>query len=156
MKILMVCLGNICRSPMAQGVMEKCIEENQLNWSVDSAGTNGYHNGEHPDQRATLEAKKQNIDISKQISRPVKPSDLDEFDLIFAMDSNNYSYLKSMCKYAHQVSKIHLLMEFAFPGRNTAVPDPYYDNSFHNAFQLIHKGCEAVIDKFQREISKSR
>ena len=146
MKILMVCLGNICRSPMAQGVMEKCIQEYQLNWSVDSAGTNGYHNGEHPDSRAIREAKKNAIDISRQISRQVNHSDLNEFDLILAMDSNNYSYLKSMCKDPHQLSKIHLLMEFAYPGKNKSIPDPYYDNSFDKSLNLIKEACLSLIN----------
>jgi protein-tyrosine phosphatase len=134
---------------MAQGVMEKCIESHQLDWYVDSAGTNGYHNGEHPDPRAIREAKKHQIDISKQISRQIKHADLDLFDIILAMDSNNLSYLKSMCKNSEQSSKIRLLMDFAFPGKNKAVPDPYYDNSFDHAIQLISVACNSMIDVYK-------
>lgn len=150
MKILMVCLGNICRSPIAQGVMEKCIETHRLDWFVDSAGTNGYHNGEHPDPRAIQEAKRHDIDISNQISRQIKHADLDSFDLILAMDSNNLNYLKSMCKNSQQSSKICLLMDFAFPGQNIAVPDPYYDHSFDQAYQLIKTACNSMVEEFKQ------
>lgn len=145
----MVCLGNICRSPLAQGVMEEYIKENHLNWSVESAGTNGYHNGENPDPRAIKEAWKHGIDISKQISRQVQQRDLDEFDLILVMDSSNYNQLKSMCKNAQQLSKIYFLMDWAYPLKNKAVPDPYYDNSFSTVLNLIRKGCQALIFHFK-------
>jgi protein-tyrosine phosphatase len=150
MKVLMVCLGNICRSPMAQGVLEKYIVQHQLNWLVDSAGTNGYHDGEHPDSRAIQAAKKMNIDISQQISRQIQTSDLDQFDLILAMDTNNLNYLKSMCRNAHQLSKIQLLMEFASGSNKLTVPDPYYDNSFDHALGLIHDACTGLIRHYEK------
>lgn len=145
MKILMVCLGNICRSPMAQGIMEKCIVDHQLDWSVDSAGTNGFHNGEHPDPRAIKESRIHNIDISKQVSRQIQFQDFENFDLILAMDLNNYNDLKSLCSNSKQISKIYLLMDFVFPGQNQIVPDPYYDNRFDLVFKLIYKACDSLI-----------
>ncbi len=148
MKILMVCLGNICRSPIAQGVLEKYIAEFNLDWHVDSAGTNGYHNGEPPDPRAIRVASKYNINISNQISRRVTLSDLDHFDLILALDVTNYQYLKSLCRNSMQVSKIDYLMNFAYPNTNRAVPDPYYDNSFENCYKLIDNACNKLIQHY--------
>ncbi len=143
----MVCLGNICRSPMAQGMMEHLIAERGLDWKVDSAGTNGYHNGEAPDPMAIAEAKANRMDISKQISRKITLQDLDRFDLILAMDEDNYSYLKSMARNSVQLSKIHLLMSFASPAPVLSVPDPYYDGRFAHALQLIREACEGLLKK---------
>ncbi|MBK8451482.1 MAG: low molecular weight phosphotyrosine protein phosphatase [Saprospiraceae bacterium] len=150
MKILMICAGNICRSPMAQGVMEALIAKNGLNWTVDSAGTNGYHDGECPDPRAIREIRTIDIEISHQISRKIKQQDLDQYELLFAMDLNNLKNLHAMSPQGLHRSKIHLLMDFAYPGKNISVPDPYYDNRFKDALRLIQIGCQAIIANFNK------
>lgn len=150
MKILMVCLGNICRSPMAQGVMERTIAEHALDWTVDSAGTNGYHDGEGPDPRAVREARRHGIDISRQRSRKIRQSDLEAFDLILAMDRQNLLNLHAMCHHPSLKSRIHLLMDYAYPDQQVQVPDPYYDDRFAEALQLIQEGCQGVIRAHHR------
>jgi protein-tyrosine phosphatase len=146
----MVCLGNICRSPIAQGVLEKYIVENHLDWQVDSAGTNGYHNGEAPDPRAIQIARRHHIDISKQVSRRVNLEDIGHFDLILALDTNNYKYLQNLCSDSDQHSKIDFLLNYAFPNSNRAVPDPYYDNSFENSYKLIDQACRRLIMHYMK------
>jgi protein-tyrosine phosphatase len=147
MKILMVCLGNICRSPLAHGVMEQLIHEYKLDWTVDSCGTNGYHDGESPDPRAIRVALNHGIDISHQISRRVTIDDFIQYDIILIMDQMNYATLTKMAP-PYQKEKIQFLTEFAFPGKNLPVPDPYYDNKFEEAFDLIEKSCLAFVQKF--------
>lgn len=144
MKILMVCLGNICRSPMAQGIMESKLQELGLyDWQVDSAGTSGWHDGEPPDLRAIQESKKNGVDISKQISRKISNYDLESYDLIFAMDQSNYASILDLCENELQKSKVKLLLNYKYPDKNMAVPDPYYDGSFSKVFNLLD---EAMID----------
>ena len=145
MKILMVCLGNICRSPMAQGILETKIRNKNLNWEVDSAGTSGWHDGEGPDKRAILSGKKKGVDISKQVSRKITPHDLDYFDHILAMDSSNFQDIISMCANETQKSKVNLIMNFKHPGKNMAVPDPYYDGKFDDVFELLNDAMDDVI-----------
>lgn len=148
MKILMVCLGNICRSPMAHGFMEGLIEKHRLDWTVDSAGTNGYHDGEHPDPRAIQEMKTYGLDISKQVSRKIHRGDLDTFDLILTMDSENLSYVKKLSNDLNVSYKIHLLLEFAGNKETREVPDPYYDNRFREAGILIQEACNQIVNKY--------
>lgn len=149
MRILMVCLGNICRSPMAQGVMEHLVACEQLQWTVDSAGTNGYHDGEAPDPRAIRATQFRGIHIESQVSRKISSSDLDDFDIILAMDRSNLSYLLSMCKSEQQTKKIRLLMEFAHFGLSDQVPDPYYDNRFDLALDLIESACKGFVNEYR-------
>lgn len=146
----MVCLGNICRSPMAQGVLESLLEKYKLHWQIDSAGTNGFHNGEAPDPRAIKAIGKRGIDISRQISRKIRYEDLDEFDLLLAMDETNLHYLNSMCKNDHQKNKLKLLLAFNDDPKFKNIPDPYYDNSFDHALDLIEKACESLVANIQK------
>ncbi len=145
MKILMVCLGNICRSPMAQGILEKKILEKTLNWYVDSAGTSGWHDGEGPDFRAIKSARHKDVDISQQISRKILKADLEQFDVILAMDSSNYQEILKLCKNIEQEEKVHLLLNYYQPGRNAAVPDPYYDGKFDEVFALLDLALDHFI-----------
>ncbi|MFZ1558795.1 MAG: low molecular weight protein-tyrosine-phosphatase, partial [Saprospiraceae bacterium] len=145
MKILMVCLGNICRSPMAQGILEAKIRGKNLNWEIDSAGTSGWHDGEGPDKRAILAGKKKGVDISKQVSRKIMLSDLDYYDFIFAMDSTNYQDIIKICSTETQKSKVKLIMNLKYPGMNMAVPDPYYDGKFDDVFELLNDAMDDVI-----------
>ncbi|MBK7360132.1 MAG: low molecular weight phosphotyrosine protein phosphatase [Saprospiraceae bacterium] len=148
MKILMVCLGNICRSPMAHGFMQGLIEAHQLDWTVDSAGTNGYHDGEHPDPRAIQEMKTHGLDISKQVSRKIQKHDLETFDLILTMDHENLSYVKKLSKDLNVSNKIHLLLDFSGNKETEEVPDPYYDNRFKEAGKLIQDACKQIVTKY--------
>lgn len=150
MKILMVCLGNICRSPLAEGIMKEKVQSAGLDWEVDSAGTGSWHVGDLPDPRSIEVAKKYGIDITSQRARKFKPADLDEYDLIFAMDSSNYQNIVRHSVSKEQEEKVHLIMNMAQPGINQSVPDPYWDdNGFENVFQMLEEACEKVIEKYK-------
>lgn len=148
MKILMVCLGNICRSPLAEGILTHKIKTLNLTWEVDSAGTSGWHNGEPPDERSIAKAKEYGIDISHQVSRQINRSDLEYFDLILVMDSSNYQNVKSICDNERQYHKIKLILNYVYPDENRAVPDPYYDNSFEQTYQLLDEAIDQIIKDY--------
>ncbi|MEL7020777.1 MAG: low molecular weight protein-tyrosine-phosphatase [Bacteroidota bacterium] len=148
MKILMVCLGNICRSPLAEGIMKAQIRTRQLAWIVDSAGTSGWHEGELPDPRSIEEAQQHGIDITDQRSRKILPTDLDEFDLILAMDASNYNDLRRLATTDTQRSKIKMIMNMVAPGQNQNVPDPYYDNGFPKVYNMLESACLAIVDQY--------
>jgi protein-tyrosine phosphatase len=136
----MVCLGNICRSPLAEGIMQHLASEAGLNWQVDSAGTGGWHVGEGPDRRSTRAARNHGIDISKQVCRQFKTSDFDQFDHIFVMDKNNLTDVISIARNDQDIQKVKLLLG------DKVVPDPYYDDSqFEPVFELIEGGCKDII-----------
>jgi protein-tyrosine phosphatase len=140
MKLLMVCLGNICRSPLAHGIMEHLAKEQGLDWEIESAGTGNWHVGEGPDKRSTRTAKAHGIDISKQICHLFRISDFDEYDHIFVMDKSNLSDILAMARNDEDAKKVRLLLG------DKIVPDPYYDDTqFEPVFQMIEKGCKAII-----------
>src|ERR1043166_3029585 len=124
-KILMVCLGNICRSPVAEGIMLKLIEERKLNIIVDSAGTAGYHVDEAPDTRTVRNAKKNGVDLSKLRARKFETQDFDRFDKIYVMDAGNFQSLKSMSSHVTHLQKVDFLLNEIFPGQDAHVPNPY-------------------------------
>ena len=145
-KVLMVCLGNICRSPLAEGILKSKVNTHEI--FVDSAGTGGYHIGNPPDSRSVEVAKKYGIDISSQTCRKIKPSDLEEFDMIYAMDHSNYNNILSLSKSQEQTKKVKLLLnEINLPEKE--VPDPYYDSvdGFEKVYHLIDQACEAIAQK---------
>ena len=146
MKVLMVCLGNICRSPMAQGILEKKLSEKKLDWYVDSAGTSGWHDCEAPDFRAIEIARQRGVDISQQKSRKIGRKDIEHFDVILAMDSSNYQEILKLCGNEEQKIKVHLLLNFHHPGRNAAVPDPYYDGKFDTVYDLLDVALDHFIN----------
>lgn len=148
MKILMVCLGNICRSPVAEGVLrQRLLESGISNVHVDSAGTSGWHNGEHPDKRSILNAKQNGVDISEQISRKFIKSDFETFDIIYVMDQSNYVDVTAMTSDQNQLRKVRLLLNEIHPESNAAVPDPYYggENGFQQVFELIDQACRNIV-----------
>ncbi len=149
MNILFVCLGNICRSPLAEGIMRDKVKTYGLNIDVDSAGTAGWHSGETPDNRGIKIAKSHNIDISRLKARQFSVSDFDEFDFIFAMDESNYSDLQSLARNDTDLEKIKLFTEFAGLEGIYEVPDPYYDGRFAEVFDLIDNACDNVIKKIK-------
>ncbi|MET3731586.1 low molecular weight protein-tyrosine-phosphatase [Moheibacter stercoris] len=138
MKILMVCLGNICRSPLAEGIMRHRTDGN---WIVDSAGTGNWHVGNRPDKRSIAIAQKYGIDISTQRARQFSSKDFDQFDLIFAMDSSNYTDILELAKTDEHRSKVKLML-----GEGN-VPDPYYggDDGFEHVFQLLDEAIQDFI-----------
>ncbi|MCU0346272.1 MAG: low molecular weight phosphotyrosine protein phosphatase [Saprospiraceae bacterium] len=146
MKILMVCLGNICRSPLAEGILQHKIEQHGLDWQVDSAGTGAWHTGQQPDSRSIATARKYSIDISRQRARQLKPHDLDRFDLVLAMDSQNYRDILHLATTKEQQEKVKLIMNYVTPGRNQAVPDPYWDdNGFEQVYSMLEQACDQLI-----------
>lgn len=149
MKILMVCLGNICRSPMAEGVLRHLAEKAGKNYSIDSAGTSNYHIGEHPDARATQKMKKYGIDISQLKGRQFSHKDFSEFDLILAMDENNFSNILQLAKTETEKQKVKMILDYAYPGHHMSVPDPYYggDNGFENVYKLLDNACKKIIEQ---------
>jgi protein-tyrosine phosphatase len=145
MKVLMVCLGNICRSPLAEGILRAKAEMNKLAWQVDSAGTSSWHIGETPDKRSIQVAAKYNIDISSLQARQFQQKDLDDFDLILAMDSSNYNDIRRLCANDTQRSKVKLILNYVYPNENRAVPDPYYDGGFEHVYSLLDEACEKIV-----------
>ena len=149
MKILMVCLGNICRSPMAEGILKHKIHALGLNWQVDSAGTGSWHVGEAPDPRSISTSSENGIDISDQRARQFKQRDFDAFDLILAMDSSNYNNIVQLAREDSDRQKVNLLLNYSHPGQNRAVPDPYFEGGFQAVFEMI----EAAVDGLIRDIA---
>lgn len=148
----MVCLGNICRSPLAHGIMEYMIQSNNLDWKVDSAGTSGWHNGELPDRRSIDVAKLHGIDITNQNSRKFIQADFDDFDLIMAMDSSNYTDILKLARNEQDVQKVKLILNYVFPGENRAVPDPYYEGGFVGVYDVLKLACEKIIQEHHQLI----
>ncbi len=144
-KILMVCMGNICRSPMAQGIMEEKVKQYGLNATIDSAGTINYHAGEAPDHRAQTVMIAHGIDISQQRARQITLKDLEDFDFIFVMDTSNFREVMRLAT-PEQKSKIKLVTEYAWPGQHVEVPDPYYGGreGFENTFKILDSACDAI------------
>lgn len=149
MKILMVCLGNICRSPLAEGILQHKANALQLNWQVDSAGTAGYHVGEAPHHLSQKVAKQNGIDISKQQCRQFVKEDLLHYDFIYVMDNSNYNDVKRMSQELWNEHKVDLLLNELFPGENKNVPDPWYGNEdgYHTVFDMIDRACEKIVKR---------
>ena len=147
MRILMVCLGNICRSPLAEGIIKS--KTKHLKIIIDSAGTAGYHVGKKPDVRSIYIANKNNINIKGQKARQFNRSDFDNFDIIYAMDKNNYSHLIALAKNEDERLKIRLILNEITPGKYNSVPDPYYDNEngFQNVYNMLEKACEKITNQ---------
>ncbi len=142
MKILMVCLGNICRSPMAEGIMQHLVEQNGLDWQIDSAGTGNWHVGEGPDRRSVLTARNHGIDISNQVCRQFRRHDFNAFDLILVMDKYNRSDVLTMAPDEQAAAKVKLLLV------DKEVPDPYFDETqFEAIFEMIEQGCKDIIQQ---------
>ncbi len=140
----MVCLGNICRSPLAEGSMRHLVKEKNLGWQVDSAGTGGYHIGSKPDPRSIKVAKRYGIDISQQAARKFSAEDFNLFDHIIVMDQQNYKDVVALAENPEQEKKVRLLIV------NDIVPDPYYDdNLFEPVFELITGNCAKLLTDLQ-------
>lgn len=156
-KILFVCLGNICRSPLAEGVVRYKLAQLDppLEIDVDSAGTGSWHVGSRPDERALEAAARRGVDLGAQRARQVEHRDFHEFDRILAMDESNLNVLRSLCPAEHR-HKLSLFLEFA-PGSGRDVPDPYYGGSegFDRVLNLIEAGAEGLIRQVWRDLESS-
>jgi len=145
-KILMVCLGNICRSPLAEGILASKLPENFI---VDSAGTGSWHVGHSPDKRSIAVAQKNGLCIDGQKGRQFKTADFDEFDYIYVMDSSNYRDVIQLAKTPEHKNKVHLILNELFPDENVDVPDPYYGaaNGFDSVYQMLDEAAEIIATK---------
>jgi protein-tyrosine phosphatase len=151
MKLLMVCLGNICRSPLAEGIMQDKIVTEGLDWTVDSAGTGAWHVGEQADPRSRATARRHGLNIDHQRARKFVASDFERFDLIFAMDQSNYQNIRKLSNDSAQLKKVHLILDFAH-GQLADVPDPYWDdNGFEQVYELLEGACGAVLSKLHAD-----
>ncbi len=149
-KILFVCLGNICRSPLAEGIMLHYIQDRKLPIEVDSAAISDYHIGEHPDPRTIKNALKHGIDLRPLIARQFQISDFSTFDKIFVMDHSHYQHLKTMASNKDNMRKVDYLMNVIYPHQNIEIPDPYYgtEADFEKVFQMIHSACLKIVQNY--------
>jgi protein-tyrosine phosphatase len=148
-KVLMVCLGNICRSPVAEGVLQHYANKAGLNWIVESAGTNGLHNGEAPHHISQKIAKQNGIDISQQISRQFVKADIKRYDKIYVMANDVMQDVKRIAKDDFDETKIDYFLNELNPGQNEDMPDPWYggESGFVLVHNLIDKTCKAIVEK---------
>ena len=143
----MVCLGNICRSPLAEGILK--AKTNHLDVVVDSAGTAAYHIGEQPDIRSIEIANKYGIDLTSQRARQFSVNDFDEFDKIYAMDSSNYANIISLARDEKDRDKVDVILNESNPKSFQSVPDPYYggDNGFQDVYDMLDKACDKIVEQ---------
>ena len=147
MKILMVCLGNICRSPMAEGILQNKANKLNLQWQIDSAGTANYHIGEPPHHLSQKVCRLNKINISQHKGRQFAKEDMLFYDKIYVMDNNNYSDVKHICGNLFDENKVDLLLNELYSGENKNIPDPWYGNEdgYHKVFEMIGKACEEIV-----------
>jgi len=147
----MVCLGNICRSPLAEGILQHKAWQAGLQWSVESAGTGNWHIGEPPHHSSTKVAKLNGVDISKQRARQFVKEDFLNYDFIYVMDSSNFNDVKRMSGKLFDETKIDLLLNTLHPGENRSVPDPWFgeEDGYHEVFTMLDKACEQIIQKHE-------
>lgn len=151
--ILFVCLGNICRSPLAEGVFRDMAQKNGLSVEVDSAGTADYHVGHSPDERSVDVCAKHGIDIGALRGRQFTAADFDAFDYIYVMDKSNYSNVLLLARSEADKNKVDLLLNLSNPGRNMEVPDPYYGgpSGFDKVYDMVYDACQELIEKLNNE-----
>ncbi len=154
MKILMVCLGNICRSPLAEGILRSKIETKGLDWEVDSAGTGAWHIGNSPDRRSQMVANEYGIDIQNQRARQFTKNDFDDFEKQVLLPHKMSNYGPSLAKNQEQRQKVVRILKIA-NGSNKDVPDPYYnDDGFELVYHLLNEACENLIEQLNHSSSK--
>lgn len=148
----MVCLGNICRSPLAEGAMRQKAEQRGIAIAVDSCGTSNYHLGETPDPRSIENALQNGVDISNLRARQFVPEDFDNFDRIFVMDHSNYTDVVAQAKSEVQIKKVEMILNKIEPGKNQPVPDPYFGgpDGFQHVFELLDKACDKILDDIEK------
>lgn len=146
----MVCLGNICRSPLAEGILKHKAAEAGLDWTVESAGTNGYHTGEAPHPLSQKVARLNGIDICDQKARRFVPGDFDRYDKIYALAEDVVEDMRRIAKHKFDAAKTDLLMNELYPGKNRDVPDPWYgpEPGYHEVYSMIDNVCDKIIEKY--------
>ena len=146
----MVCLGNICRSPLAEGILQSKVHPDKT--QVDSAGTAAYHVGNLPDERSIAVAKKYGIDLTNQRARKFSINDFDVFDIIYAMDKSNYQNILSLSRNADDAQKVKLILNEIDSESNNEVPDPYYggNDGFENVYKMLDEACEIIATKIEK------
>lgn len=147
----MVCLGNICRSPMADGLLRKKVSEQGLDVMVDSAGTGDWHVGQAPDDRMCETAKKFGVPIDELRGRQFKVSDFDDFDKIYVMDQSNYKNVLSLARNQNDSDKVELILNVSNPGKDLEVPDPYFggDEGFVNVFKMLDEATDIIVNEIK-------
>lgn len=147
-RVLMVCLGNICRSPLAEGILKQKVNSQKV--FIDSAGTAGYHVGSLPDKRSIAIANSYNLDITSQRCRQFHVSDFDEFDIIYVMDNSNRRDVLSLARDENDIRKVNMILNEIFPGENVDVPDPYHagEHGFKEVYRLLDEACSVIAKKF--------
>ena len=145
-KILMVCLGNICRSPLAEGILKSKLDSNFI---VESAGTAAYHVGNKPDPRSIAVARQNGLNITNQRARKFNKQDFENFDIIYAMDNSNYQNIIALAENDQQKAKVKLILNESFPEKNLDVPDPYYggEKGFENVYNMLDNACEIIAKR---------
>lgn len=146
MRILVVCLGNICRSPIAEGLFQREIDRKELPWEIDSAGTGSWHIGEAPDHRSIDICRKHDLDISHQRARQLRIEDFNQFDILIAMDDSNYRDLVNKSPDGTK-GKIRRMMEFVDKSQHSEVPDPYYDGRFREVYEMLEHAVDRCIEQ---------
>lgn len=147
----MVCLGNICRSPMADGLLRKKVSDHNLAIEVDSAGTGDWHVGQAPDERMRATAKSNGLSIDELRGRQFTKDDYDRFDRIYVMDQSNYENVLRLARNDEDITKVDLFLNLTHPGENMEVPDPYFggDEGFQHVFNLIDEATDQLIKEFK-------
>ena len=147
MKILFVCLGNICRSPLAEGILKKKFAENNIDGTIHSAGFEPYHEGQHPDPRSVSTAGKHDIDISAKVARLFTAEDFDYYDKILVMDSLNHADVMRMIRNEDDRRKIDYLLNLVNEGSNDEVPEPYYGgpSAFDKVYDMMDRACDRIV-----------
>jgi len=148
----MVCLGNICRSPLAEGILQDKAIKAGLDWIIDSAGTNGYHTGEAPHPLSIKVAKENGIDISMQRSRLFTGDDFEQYDVIYAMATDVLEDMKRISKNKFDTKKVSLFLKEQYPGEDREVPDPWSgpESGYHETFEIINNNCDIIIKKYTK------
>lgn len=150
MKILMVCLGNICRSPLAEGILQQKAAAAGLDWQVDSAGTNGFHVGEAPHPLSQKVARLNGVDISKQRARRFTAADFQRYDLIYAMAGDVLDDMRRIAGRGFDSTRVQLLLNELHPGQDQDVPDPYYgaEPGYHEVYKMIDEAADKIVAKY--------
>ncbi len=148
MKVLMVCLGNICRSPLAEGILRQLTREAGLAWHVDSAGTGSWHIGQQPDPRSVDIARRHGLDITDQRGRQFNRKDFERFDLILTMDQDNYRDVRRLARTEGEREKVQMIMNLVHPGEDRPVPDPYWDDDgFEQVYRMLEHACAHLVEQ---------
>lgn len=148
MKILMVCLGNICRSPLAEGILKSKIKNLGLKVTVDSAGTSNYHAGDSADPRTIDVARKHGISLASHTGRQFTLADFDEYDKIYTMDASNHQDVMRLARNEEDRQKVEMILNISHPGKNMSVPDPYFggSNGFEHVYRMLDEACGTIAE----------